>query len=66
MVSTGSACASSSTETSHVLMSMGLTERQAESSIRFSLGKPTTDEEIDYCLEKIPAVITRLRRIGGR
>lgn len=66
MVSTGSACASSLTEASHVLLSMGLTERQAESSIRFSLGKPTTDEEIDYCLERIPAVITRLRRIGGR
>jgi len=65
MVSTGSACASSSTQASHVLLSMGLTEREAESSLRFSLGKPTTEAEIDYCLEKIPAVITRLRKVSG-
>jgi cysteine desulfurase len=44
---------------------MGLTEREAEGSLRFSLGKPTTEQEIDYCLEKIPAVITRLRKISG-
>jgi cysteine desulfurase len=65
MVSTGSACASSSTQASHVLLAMGLTEREAESSLRFSLGKPTTDAEVDYCLEKIPEVITRLRKISG-
>lgn len=65
MVSTGSACASSSTQASHVLLSMGLTERQAEASIRFSLGKTTTEAEMDYCIEKIPAVITRLRKVAG-
>jgi len=65
MVSTGSACASSSTQASHVLLSMGLTEREAEGSLRFSLGKPTTEAEVDYCLAKIPEVITRLRKISG-
>lgn len=65
MVSTGSACASSSTQASHVLLSMGLTERQAEASIRFSLGKTTTEAEMDYCIEKIPAVIARLRKVAG-
>jgi cysteine desulfurase len=62
--STGSACASHSLETSHVLKAIGLTPLQANSSIRISISKYTTEEEIDYLLEKIQNVVERLRRIS--
>jgi cysteine desulfurase len=52
-VSSGSACSSLSPEPSHVLMAMGLTEEEAHSSIRFSLGRFTTKEELDYAILKI-------------
>lgn len=60
-VSTGSACASGSLEPSHVLMATGVGPELAHGSIRFSLGKCTTAEEIDFVLEEFPAVIKRLR-----
>ncbi len=60
-VSTGSACASGSLEPSHVLMATGVGPELAHGSIRFSLGKYTTPEEIDYVLETVPPVIKRLR-----
>ena len=62
--STGSACASHSLETSHVLKSIGLTPVQGNSSIRVSISKFTTEEEIDYFLEVLPSIITKLRRMS--
>ncbi|MCX6789426.1 MAG: cysteine desulfurase family protein [Candidatus Gribaldobacteria bacterium] len=63
-VSTGSACASGSLEPSHVLMALGLSHQQAHGSIRFSLGKYTTQEEINYTLKVLPDIIKRLRAIS--
>ncbi len=62
--STGSACASHSLETSHVLKSIGLTPIQANSSLRISISKYTTEEEIIYLLEKLSQVVEKLRRIS--
>lgn len=58
-VATGSACSSALPEPSHVLTAMGLTEKDAYASIRFSLGKMTTEEEITDAIEKIK------RAVGG-
>ena len=60
-VSTGSACASGSLEPSHVLVATGVGPELAHGSIRFSIGKDTTKEEIDYVLREVPAVIAKLR-----
>ena len=62
--STGSACASHSLETSHVLKALGLLPVQANSSIRMSLSKYTTEEEIDYVLKVLPKIIEKLRRMS--
>jgi cysteine desulfurase len=64
--STGAACSSGSTEPSHVLLAAGVSRDDARSSLRFSLGRPTTGEEIDYAIETIPAVVERLRAISPR
>jgi cysteine desulfurase len=63
-VSTGSACSSGSTEPSHVLLAIGLTRDMGHGSLRFSLSKDTTREEIDYLLETLPALVEKLRRIS--
>lgn len=60
-VSTGSACAAGSVDPSHVLLALGRTRAQAHSSIRLSLSDETTDAEVDYLLETVPACIARLR-----
>ncbi len=60
-VSTGSACASGDLEPSHVLVATGVGPELAHGSIRFSMGNETTEEEIDYVLEKVPRIIARLR-----
>ena len=62
--STGSACSSGSVEPSHVLLAMGLPQIQAHGSLRFTLGKWTTDEETNRVLEILPAIVTRLRAMS--
>jgi cysteine desulfurase len=62
-VSSGSACSSASPEPSHVLMAMGLTEEEAHSSIRFSLGRFTTKEELDFAIQTISRETEQLRGI---
>lgn len=64
--STGAACSSGSTEPSHVLTASGLSHDDARSSLRFSLGRPTTAEEIDYAIAVIPSVIERIRALSPR
>lgn len=59
--STGSACASGSIEPSHVLLALGLPIEQAFSSVRFSLSRYTTRDEIDAVLEVLPGIVTRCR-----
>ncbi|MFC1727047.1 cysteine desulfurase family protein [Patescibacteria group bacterium] len=59
--SSGSACTSGELKPSHVLTAMGISPEAAHGSIRFSLGKKTTEEEIDYVLKVLPGVIKRLR-----
>ncbi len=63
-VSTGAACSSGAIEPSHVLTAMGLTSDQARASIRFSLGKQTTLEDIEFALERVPEVVARLRELS--
>jgi len=64
-VSTGSACGSASNEASYVLRALGRDERLAESSLRFSLGRYTTEAEIDRAIDAVTAAVRRLRAIGG-
>lgn len=64
MCSNGSACTSESVDPSHVLTAMGLNAKSAQSSIRFTLGRSTTKEEIDYVMKYLPAVIEELREIN--
>ena len=61
-LSSGSACSSGTIEPSYVLKACGITDDLALSSIRFGLGRFTTEEEIDYAVEKVGAVIADLRR----
>ncbi len=63
-VSGGSACQSGATEPSHVLTSMGLSPARARASIRFSLSKLTTEEEVDYALTLVPSAVARLRDLS--
>ena len=60
-VSSGSACTSASLEPSYVLKALGAGDDLAHSSIRFGLGRWTTEEEVDYVAEKLVSVVTRLR-----
>ena len=62
--STGAACSSGAVEPSHVLTAIGLTAAEARSSLRFSLGRPTTRQEIDTALQVIPQAVEQLREIS--
>jgi len=62
--STGSACSSKSLEPSHVLLAIGLKHEQAHGSLRLTLGKYTTKDDIDYTLSILPKAVERLREIS--
>jgi len=62
--SSGSACTSGSLEPSHVLRAMGVPFTAAHGSIRFSLSRYNTEKEVDYTIEKMPAIINRLRELS--
>jgi cysteine desulfurase len=63
-VSSGSACTSASLEPSYVLRALGREDELAHSSIRFSLGRFTTTEEVNYAIEKIREQVGRLRDLS--
>jgi len=63
-VSTGAACSSGAIEPSHVLTAMGLSPERARASVRISLGKQNTADDVDIALQLIPAVVTRLRDLS--
>ncbi|MBU4178808.1 MAG: cysteine desulfurase, partial [Actinobacteria bacterium] len=63
-VSTGSACSSGATEPSHVLLAMGVEPLLAQASLRFSLGRDNTEEQVERVLEVLPEIVSRLRDLG--
>jgi cysteine desulfurase len=63
-VSTGAACSSGAIEPSHVLTAMGLRPDRARASIRFSLGKQNTPDEVQFALDLVPATVARLRELS--
>jgi cysteine desulfurase len=62
--STGAACSSGAVEPSHVLTAIGLRPEEARASLRFSLGRHTTDAEIEFALEIVPAAVDQLRELS--
>src|SRR6202044_3077816 len=64
-VSTGAACSSGAIEPSHVLTAMGLRSDRARASIRLSLGKQNTEEDIDIALALVPETVARLRELSS-
>lgn len=62
--SSGSACTSGSLDPSHVLLAMGLTHEIAHGSLRLTLGKDNTEEQIDYVIEVLPEIVERLRAMS--
>jgi cysteine desulfurase len=62
--SSGSACTSGSLEPSHVLLAMGVPPERALGSLRFSLGRGSTDSDVDHVLEVLPPIVERLRSIA--
>jgi cysteine desulfurase len=64
-VSTGSACTSALAEPSYVLRALGRSERLSESSLRFGLGRTTTEEDIDYAVATLSREVGRLRKVAG-
>jgi len=62
--STGSACSSASLEPSHVLIAMGVPHEKAHGSLRLSISHETTEEDIDYIIEQVPAIVEKLRNMS--
>lgn len=62
--SSGSACTSGSLEPSHVLLAMSLSHEMSHGSVRISLGKSNTEEEIDYLIEVMPPIVARMRSMS--
>lgn len=63
-VATGSACSSGSLEPSHVLLSIGITPEDAHGSLRLTIGRLTTEQDIDYVAEHLPKIVADLRRMS--
>jgi cysteine desulfurase len=63
-VSTGAACSSGALEPSHVLLAMGLRPDRARSSVRFSLGKQNSAEDVDFALTLVSKTVARLRELS--
>jgi cysteine desulfurase len=63
-VSSGSACTSASLEPSYVLRALGLNDEMAHSSLRFTVGRFTTAEDVDYAIEKVRAAVDKLRELS--
>ncbi len=64
--SSGSACTTGSLEPSHVLTAMGFKAEESHGSLRFSLGKDTTEEEIDYLIKVLPEIVEKLRKMAPK
>jgi len=62
--SSGSACTSGSLEPSHVVLALGVPREQALGSLRLSLGKGNTTQEVDLVLDRLPEMVTRLRAMA--
>jgi len=62
--STGSACSSESGEASHVLLALGIPPEEAHGSLRLTLGRENTEDDVDYVLEKLPPIIEELRQMS--
>ena len=63
-ISTGSACTTGSIESSHVLRAIGLSDGMAHATIRISIGKYNTKEEIDYAIKCIVEIVNNLRKLS--
>jgi cysteine desulfurase len=62
--STGSACSSASLDPSHVLLATGVPHEKAHGSLRLSISRDTTDEDIDYIIAAVPEVVDKLRAMS--
>jgi cysteine desulfurase len=62
--SSGSACASGALDPSHVLLAIGVARNLAKGSLRFSLGRPSTDADVDAVLDALPDAIERARKVA--
>src|SRR5205085_1079250 len=63
--SAGSACTTGSVEPSHVLLAMGIPVETARGALRMTLGRSTTEEAVDYTVERLQAVVSDLRSLSG-
>ena len=64
-VSTGSACSSGSLDPSHVLLALGISREDSHGSLRMTLGRLTTEQDIDYVDEHLPKIVDELRKMSA-